>query len=226
MVAPLSIIIPTLNAADKIGPTLAALATGIGAGLIRELIIADGGSTDDIATIAEHAGATLLTSAKGRGLQMSSAAASARGSWLLFLHADTILAPGWPGAVRAHLAEHPQMAGYFHLRFDSRGFAPGFVAAWANLRSRLFRLPYGDQGLLIPRDLYQRLGGHPPIALMEDVALSRLLRGNLIPLPATATTSAARYQRRGWFRQGTGNLALLALYFLGVRPGWLARHYR
>ena len=147
MFAPLSIIIPTLNAADRIGPTLACLAETIGEGLIRELIIADGGSTDAIADIADHAGATLVVSSPGRGGQLRAGGATAKGAWLLFLHADTLLDRDWSVAVANHLAQHPKKAAYFKLRFDAVGPWPSLISQWANLRSQLFHLPYGDQGL-------------------------------------------------------------------------------
>ncbi|MFV2003233.1 MAG: glycosyl transferase, partial [Paracoccaceae bacterium] len=105
------------------------------------------------------------------------------------------------------------------------GLAPRLVAAWVNLRSRL-GLPYGDQGLLISRELYRRLGGYRDISLMEDVAMSRALRGRLVMLPAAALTSAHSYQRDGWLRRGAGNLWLLARYFAGADPEKLARRYR
>ncbi|MEO0864971.1 MAG: glycosyl transferase, partial [Pseudomonadota bacterium] len=114
-------------------------------------------------------------------------------------------------------------AGYFRLSFDRGGRV---VARWANLRSRLFGLPYGDQGLLVPRRLYNRVGGYPDIPLMEDVALARALRGQLKPLDAVAVTSADKYRRQGWLRRGTRNLWTLARFFAGTDPETLAAAYR
>jgi hypothetical protein len=116
--------------------------------------------------------------------------------------------------------------GYFRLAFKARGILPGFVAGWANLRSRVFGLPYGDQGLLVRRDVLEAVGGVPDLALMEDVALARALRRQLVMLDAEARTSAARYQRQGWFRRGARNLWTLARYFAGVDPERLAQAYR
>ncbi len=222
MRAPVSIVIPTLDAARHLGPTLAALTEGLSAGLIRELIIVDGGSSDEVEAIAEAAGATFLRAAPGRGGQLEAGAAAAKGDWLLFLHADTRLAPGWSDAAARHIAEAPGRAGWFHLRFDAPGLAPAVVARWANLRSRL-GLPYGDQGLLVAREVYRAAGGHPPIPLMEDVALARRLR--LRPIPAAAVTSADKYLRDGWLRRGWRNLTTLALWFAGASPERLARRY-
>ena len=226
MSAPLSIVIPTLEAADRIGPCLGALSEGLMSGLIHELIIADGGSQDAIAELADALGARLVTAPRGRGQQLAAGARAARGEWFLFLHADTVLAPGWAGVVRSHMDNGPQRAGYFALRFDTSATMGRLVAAWANLRSALFALPYGDQGLLVSRLLYRQTGGYRPIPLMEDVALVRRIgRRRLARLDAAAVTSAARYGADGWLRRGWRNLTTLALYFLGVAPERLARRY-
>jgi rSAM/selenodomain-associated transferase 2 len=223
--APLSVVIPTLDAAERIGPCLGALGEGI-EGLIREVILADGGSSDAIARVADATGARLVTTARGRGTQLAAGARSAQGEWLLFLHADTVLAPGWAKAVRRHISGGSERAGYFRLRYDSDAAMAGVIAAWANLRSRAFRLPYGDHGLLVASALYARVGGHPEVPLMEDVAIARRLGRRLVPLDAVAVTSAERYLREGWVRQGARNLSTLALWFAGASPERLARRYR
>lgn len=223
MSAPLSVIVPTLNAVGGLGPTLGALAEGIADGLIRELILSDGGSCDGIERVAEDVGAHLLTGPRSRGGQLRRGGEAARGDWLLFLHADTVLSPGWTREVRRHMHEAPAAAGYFRLAFDAPGAAPALVAGWANLRARSLGLPYGDQGLLVARRVWQAAGGHPDQPLMEDVALVRRLP--LRPLEATATTSAERYRRDGWLRRGARNLSTLALWYAGVPPERLARRY-
>ncbi len=224
MPAPISVIIPTLNAAASIGPTLAALAEGLEAGLVGELIIVDGGSEDGIEPIADNIGARFVIAAPSRGGQLAAGAAVATRPWLLFIHADTVPGEGWLEAARTHLAT-PEKAGYFRLRFDARGLAPRLVAGWANLRSRLFGLPYGDQALLISAALYKQVGGHPNQPLMEDVALARALKGKLSPLNADAVTSAAKYHGQ-WLRRGSRNLTLLTRYVLGASPDSLAERYR
>ena len=223
MRAPISIIIPTLNAERELPGTLGALSEGLAAGLIRELVISDGNSQDATQRIAEDAGATLVVGAPGRGSQLRRGAGVSTGQWLLFLHADTRLAPGWVTAVVAHLEKHHSPA-CFHLRFDAPGRAARLVAGWANLRTRLFSLPYGDQALLVRRDTYDLAGGYRSIALMEDVALMRALPRVRL-LPATAETDAATYLREGWLRRGALNLSLLLRFFLGSDPNKLARSY-
>ena len=224
--APVSVIVPTLNAANALGPCLAALATGLSAGLIRELIFADGGSDDDIAALADAVGARLVASGPGRGTQLSAGASVSGGEWLLFLHADTVLADGWLEAVRRHMSEHPAKAAYFQLCYDATGVGSNVVSAWANCRSRLLALPYGDQGLLISRTLYHAVGGYPGFPLMEDVAIIRAVgRRRLRRLEARVMTDFGRYRREGWVLRGSRNLLCITLYLAGVSPERLAQVY-
>ncbi|MFU1478089.1 TIGR04283 family arsenosugar biosynthesis glycosyltransferase [Roseovarius sp. C7] len=222
MRAKLSVIIPTLEAGAVLPACAAALFEGVEAGLIRELLISDGGSSDATAQIAEEIGAELVTGPASRGGQLRRGAAAARGDWLLILHADTRLSAGWTVAVAEAMASG--RPGYFRLRFDARGLAPRLVAGWANLRARVFGLPYGDQGLLIPRQTYEAAGGYPDIPLMEDVALVRKLP-RLTPIDAEALTGAEKYLRDGWVRRGARNLWCLIRYLLGADPARLARKY-
>ncbi|MBR9843466.1 MAG: glycosyltransferase [Rhodobacteraceae bacterium] len=225
MRAPLSVVIPTLNAEAVLGPCLGALYEGVQAGLIRELIVVDGGSDDRTTEIAREVGADVIETAASRGGQLRAGCAAARADWLLVVHADTVLQEGWTEVVAAHLGQ--ETAGYFRLRFDAGGVAGTWVAGWANLRARLFGLPYGDQGLLVRRDLYEAVGGYADIPLMEDVALAQALgRSRLVALDAVAMTSAEKYHRQGWLRRGARNLWTLARYFMGTGPERLAKAYR
>lgn len=223
MRAPLSVIIPTLNAARTLPGCAAALMEGLNAGLIRELIVTDGGSTDTTAEIADGIGAEVIAGPPSRGGQLRRAVDAAKSDWLLILHADTQLDPGWTDAVAAHLV-HDTPA-YFRLAYDAKGVGPRIVAAWANLRSRIFKLPYGDQGLLVRSETLRQIGNYPDIPLMEDVAVARRLTG-LTELPVTARTSFARYAADGWVRRGRRNLILLLRYLRGADPHVLAQAYR
>lgn len=225
MVAPVSIVIPTLNAAAGIAPTLACLVEGVSMGLVRELIIVDGGSDDGISQIAEDVGAIFLTCEAGRGRQLAMGAEHASASWVLFLHADTVLNVDWSLAVATHVNNQTD-AGYGRLAFDDAGLVAKIVSGGANLRSRILGLPYGDQGLLVSRRMYKSVGGFRDIPLMEDVAMASALRSKLRQLDVTATTSTARYQRDGWAKRIFKNLTLLARFKMGVDPAKLARAYR
>ena len=226
----LTIVIPTLNAAKTLPSCLAALRLAVRAGLPHEILIADGGSSDSTAALAEQAGAHIVTAKQGRGRQLRAGGQAARGDWLLFLHADTILAGDWPGAIAGFIADpaNRKRAAYARLAFDDDRPTYRLIAAAAKLRSRLLGLPYGDQALLIQRDYYRSRGEYPPLPLMEDVALVRRIgRRNLSPLPGvTAITSAGRYRHRGPARRVLRNLACLGAYFLGVPPDRIARFYQ
>lgn len=224
MPAPISVIIPTLDAENDLGACLTSLMPGLEAGLIRELVVSDGGSTDATVALAKAWGGEVVTGPASRGAQLCRGCAAAKGEWLLILHADTVLSPDWVGAAIAHM--QTGRAGWFRLAFVKGGVAGALVAGWANLRSRLFGLPYGDQGLLLPASLYRGVGGYPKQPLMEDVALARSLKGRLAAIDAMAMTSPQRYRRQGWMRRGARNLWLLLRYFLGANPVRLAASYR
>ena len=223
MRAPISIIIPTLNAEKDFPRVLASLGEGLQAGLIRELVVTDGGSADATLTIAEAAGAVVVSGDAGRGGQLARGANVAAGEWLFFLHADSQLAEGWADVVVEHLRTE-QSAACFTLRFAVPGLMARIVARWANLRTRLFRLPYGDQGLLVRRGDYDAAGGFPDIPLMEDVALVRALP-KVVMLPTTIETGADRYLAEGWLRRGARNMRTLIRYLLGADPQALAQDY-
>lgn len=222
----ISVIVPTLNAAHQLGPTLAALVPASVEGLISEVIIADGGSVDGTDRIADAWGAKFIQAERGRGSQLGAGAAEAQKPWLLFLHADTRLEPGWEHAARRLMEEDEGRAGAFRFRLADRGVSPRLVEAGVALRCALLSLPYGDQGLLISRKLYDEIGGFRPIPIMEDVDLVRRLgRRRLAILDAAAVTSAERFRTQGYFGRILRNLGCLALFYGGVSPSRIARLY-
>lgn len=227
----ISVVIPTLNAESGLTATLAALVPATVQGVVREVIIADGGSGDATQEIADIAGASFIRAAKGRGAQLAAGAEAARADWFLFLHADTVLQPGWEREVAAFIqridqGERPQAAAAFSFALDDRGARPRFLEGVVALRCALFRMPYGDQGLLIPRRLYGTLGGYRPLPLMEDVDMVRRLgRRRIVMMRSKAVTSAARYKHEGYFRRMARNLACVSLYYLRVPPSTILRLY-
>ena len=227
MPAPLSIIIPTLNAASDLPECLQALMPGLELGLIREVIVSDGDSDDATPRIAGDTGATLVTGASGRGAQLAAGAKAARGDWLLFLHADTYLSPDWAERAAHHMERRAESAAAFTLRYRSDDRAARWLEARANRRARMFGLPYGDQGLLISRKLYDAVGGFADVPLMEDVMIARALgKKRLVLLSADARTSAEKYERDGWRKRAWSNAFLLTRFLLGAKPEILAKAYR
>lgn len=214
----LSVVIPALNAAETLPRTLGSVAGA------DELIVVDGGSIDGTEALAGRMGARVVTAPRGRGAQISAGVAASRGEWLLLLHADTRLGAGWREAV--HLGLSRDRACYFRFALDcddKRARRLERMVAW---RSRVLGLPYGDQGLLLHRDLLRSVGGVRALPLMEDVDLVRRLgRRRLVGLDVPAVTSAAKWLRDGWYRRSARNLLCLVLYFAGVPPRLIARMY-
>jgi len=218
----LSVVIPTLNAADGLAATLAALDAA------DEIIVVDGGSRDDTVALARKLGARVIETAPGRGGQLAAGAAAAAADWLLFLHADTVLESGWREAVERHQSRPDgiERAACFGFALDDDSAQARRLERWVALRVAVLALPYGDQGLLIHRTLYDRVGGYRPLPLMEDVDLVRRLgRRRLTVLDARAVTSARRWRQDGWLRRSARNLLCLALFHIGVPAERIARLY-
>jgi rSAM/selenodomain-associated transferase 2 len=227
----ISVVIPTLNAEATLAATLTGLVPAAVDGLVREVIIVDGGSADGTGTIAEASGATFISRTGARGYQLTAGAFRARFPWLLFLHADTVLEPGWAREAAAFIeridrGERPDAAAAFRFALDDLGPRPRVLERLVGVRCALMRLPYGDQGLLVPKRLYDKLGGFRSMPLMEDVDIVRRLgRRRVIMLRSQAVTSAIRFQREGYVRRSARNLTCLSLYYLRVPAHVLRRIY-
>jgi len=216
-------VIPTLDAAAELPATLAVLGASA---LIGEIVVVDGGSQDATIAIAREAGARIVEARRGRGNQLAAGAASAGEDWLLFIHADCRPLAGWEDAVRAFIEASAGEAGYFALTLDDPAPAARRVERLVAWRCGMLALPYGDQGLLIHRSLYDAIGGYAAIPLMEDVEFARRLgRARLKPIGATMLASARRYQSDGYWRRPLRNLLCLSLYFAGVSPQRIAKLY-
>ena len=228
----ISIVIPTLDAAQVLGATLAGVAPGIARlderGTAVEVVVADGGSRDGTADEARRQGARLVEAEAGRGRQLAAGAEAAEGAWLLFLHADTRPASGWDEEVSAFIAQPANQgrAACFRFALDDRATAARLLERLVALRCCLFALPYGDQGLLIHRSLYEALGGYRPLPMMEDVDLVRRIgRRRLAYLRTPAVTSAVRFRRAGYLPRMLRNFCCLLLFIVGVRAETVARLY-
>ena len=221
----LGIVIPALNAGPGLAATLASLRSGEDT-FDMDVLVVDGGSTDDTAAVAGAGGARVMSSAPGRGTQLAAGAAEVRGDWLLFLHADTVLEAGWAQALAAFFAKARDQAAYFRFRLDDDAPAARRVERLVAWRCRVLGLPYGDQGLALSRNLYTAFGGYPDQPLMEDVYLARRLgRSRLVALDPAAVTSARRYREGGYWRRPARNLFCLMLYLLGTPPRAIRKIY-
>jgi len=215
------VILPTLNAELTLPRTLDTL------GPVAQCIVVDGGSIDTTRTVAAAAGAQVLTAARGRGSQIAAGIEAATSDWLLILHADTRLQPAWQDEAARHMADAPDRAAYFRFALESTHPRARRLEAAVAWRCRVLALPYGDQGLLIHRQLLRGVGGMRPLPIMEDVDLIRRLgRNRLIGLQTQAITSAMKWERDGWSARSARNLLCLSLWWLGVPPRAIARLYR
>jgi rSAM/selenodomain-associated transferase 2 len=212
----LSVVIPALNESASIRAALEALAPLRARG--HEVIVVDGGSSDGTAQLAAGLCDQLLVSARGRALQMNAGARVAGGDVLVFLHADTRLPADFA-------IPEASLWGRFDVRIEGSHALLKAVAWSMNLRSRLTGIATGDQAMFVRRELFP---GFPEIALMEDVALSRLLkrRGRPTCLRDKVATSGRRWESRGVLRTIILMWALRLLFFLGASPARLARLYQ
>lgn len=220
----ISVIIPTLDEEARIGACLARLSGED----VLETILADGGSRDRTVPIAREAGVRVATTSPGRGTQLNHGARTATGEILLFLHADTILPPGFPTLVREALARPGIVAGAFSFALDATNAGLTVVAAMTNIRARLLQLPYGDQGIFVRKKLFDEMGGFADIPAMEDFELLRRLRrrGKILILPQAAITSARRWQCHGILRTFLVNQGMVLGFYLKRSPVRLAAWYR
>ena len=219
----ISVIVPTLNEQDHLPATLKGVTLVPG----DDLIVVDGGSTDQTVAIAQQFTAQVLHSRRGRAVQMNRGAQHAQGDILLFLHADTLLPAAGLEAVRWALQDGA-VGGAFRLAILPPTPALRLVAWGTNLRARFGQLPYGDQALFMRRQVFEALGGYDDIPFMEDVRMVQALRtrGRLTILPQAVRTSGRRWQRDGVLYTTVRNTLLITLYFWGVPPERLQRWYR
>jgi rSAM/selenodomain-associated transferase 2 len=220
-----SIIIPTLDEASGISDALERLQPLRTAR--HEVIIVDGGSSDRTLALAAPLADRVLTAARGRASQMNAGAEAARGGWLLFLHADTRLPENADRLFQDRVSASVRQWGRFDIAIEGRHWLLPLVARLMNLRSRLTGIATGDQAIFVRREAFLAVGGFPPLALMEDVALSRALKAISRPLclRERVVTSGRRWESRGVLRTILLMWWLRLRYFLGAAPERLARIY-
>jgi rSAM/selenodomain-associated transferase 2 len=221
----ISIIVPVLNEAQGISESLAALAPLRARG--HEVIVVDGGSSDQTPDLARRAADRVVSAPRGRASQMNAGAALARGEVLVFLHADTRLPEGAGARILQGLAASCRAWGRFDVRIEGASVFLPVIAFFMNLRSRATGIATGDQAMFVRREAFERAGGFPPLELMEDIALSRSLKRVSRPLclAEKAVTSGRRWERHGVLRTVFLMGWLRLAFFLGAAPASLARFY-
>jgi rSAM/selenodomain-associated transferase 2 len=226
MLPMLSIIIPVVNEQETIGKGLAALQPLRQRGV--EVIVVDGGSTDATLALAHPFADLALSAPLGRASQMNAGARRAQGEHFLFLHSDTMLPEQAVESISAALNQGERVWGRFDVRFDSPLLILRVVASMMNRRSRWTGIATGDQAMFVQRQAFERVGGFPEIALMEDIALSRSLKRLSRPvcLRARVTTSGRRWEKNGALRTILLMWRLRAAFFLNADPSGLAERYR
>jgi len=220
-----SIIVPVFNEAETIEAFLVSVRESCGGR--TQIIVVDGGSTDATASIARPRCDRLVESRKERAAQMNAGVRYASADIFWFLHADSRLPKHSDELIRDALARSGRSWGFFHVRLSGSDLMLRVVERLMNWRSHLTGIASGDQGIFVTRDLFERIGGFPEIALMEDIAISGNLKvtGRPVCPSQNLVTSSRRWENNGMLRTIFLMWKLRLLYFLGVEPGKLARMY-
>lgn len=220
----LSVILPVLNEENAIAQTLLSLETpGV------EVILVDGGSTDQTVEIAQKLGIKVIVSPEsGRGVQMNIGANHASADTLLFLHADTYLPPNYPQLIQETLDQPQTVAGAFLLKINSKNKLLRIVEKGVNARSRFLQMPYGDQGIFLKKEIFNQSGGFPLLPVMEDFQFIKCLKkqGKIRLASASVLTSARRWEKVGVIKTTLINQMIIIGYFFGISPSKLKEWYR
>ena len=220
----ISIIIPVLNEAKTIDQVLVRLLNIQNV----EVIVVDGGSKDETIATAQSLGVKVICTAAGKASQMNAGAAVATGDILVFLHADTLLPPGFDILIRHALQDTEIVAGAFELRIDAQLPGLRFIEKMVNRRSHFFSMPYGDQSIFLKATTFEQIGGFPNLPIMEDFEIMRYLkrRGKIVTLSASVLTSGRRWQKLGVVKTTLINQVVIVAYLLRVSPDLIVRWYR
>ena len=230
----ISVIIPTLNEQEGVGRAIASVS------FADEVVIADGGSTDETVAVAQKLGARIISARPGRGYQLRAGAAEATGDVLLLLHADNWMGEDCGSQLVSYLTsletnesnesnESRKLFGCFRQEIDDPRYRFRLLEGGNAFRARTFGVPYGDQAIFVDRASYERAGGIPDVPLMEDVLLSRRLRkivGKPELLEGPVHVSPRRWQHDGVIRRTLRNWSIVSAFAIGVSPERLAKWYR
>jgi rSAM/selenodomain-associated transferase 2 len=222
-----SIIIPVYREAGRIEETLAHL-SGLPGAAAAEILVIDGEPERTTLAVVQPPAVAKISSPRGRGVQLNAGARKATGQVLIFLHADTRLPANALEDIDRTMQSENIVAGAFDLGIDSDRYAFRIIEKIASWRSRLTRIPYGDQAVFIRRDDFRSLGGFQDIPIMEDVELMQRIKkqgGKIHILPNRVRTSARRWEKEGILYGTLRNWLMVLLYYLGVKPDRLARFY-
>jgi len=187
--------------------------------------VADCGSVDATRDIARAAGARVIEAVPGRAAQMNAGAAEASGSVLCFLHADSVLPGGWADEARRALGVPKTVAAAFDFAVAGAGTSASIISLVGRARWRLTRIPLGDQGLCVPKSVFESLGGFPALPVMEDLEFARRVRrlGKIAHLRASTLTSPRTWDEYGLLRPTAINAFGILAYRVGVSPQRIAR---
>lgn len=224
----LSIIVPVVDE-DRIINDLIEHLYGLPFGNDCEVIIIDGNQSQNTLKAISRGDVKKIASFKGRGAQMNAGAAVAQGKILLFLHADTLLPRPALGQILLALKQPDIAGGAFDLGIDSNRWGFRLIETVASYRSRITRIPYGDQAIFMKKTAFERLGGFEEIPIMEDVDLMRRVKktGHKISIiPLKVLTSPRRWAKEGLLFSTLRNWTLIGLYLLGVSPQRLSKFYK
>lgn len=220
----ISVIVVTLNEEDVLSKTLHSITRDE----TIELIVVDGGSSDKTIAIAREHGAKIVSTPRGRGLQLNQGAQVSAGDILLFLHADTLLPADFASLVRQTVGQKGCAAGAFSLGIDCKHFGLTVISYLANIRSRFLRMPYGDQAIFLSKSMFTQLGGYPEVPIMEDFIFIEQAQkqGKIVTLKQQVLTSPRRWHNMGVIRTTFINQVIVVGYKCGVKLTTLVKWYQ
>ena len=210
MITNITVVIPTLNSSKTLEDTLSNISK-----LVQNIIIVDANSNDKTIKIGKKYNSKIILSIPNRGQQLHVGAMKCTTDWILFLHSDSILSKNAHKEIKRFISFKSNKAGYFKLKFSDKNTYALIIEKIVYLRNVILKLPYGDQGLLISKSLYQNVGGFKPLPIMEDVNINlRIGYNNIKQINSYIITDSIKYKKYGWIKRPFFNLKCLILYFL------------